>query len=234
VIWKGYFGWSIGTENYTPKPFKQGYDFNLPMVTSPIDGTMNPSIWWDDTNSYSNTNFDVGAYTTAQGATLGENGGPLIFTYLESFSEGDTLDGAVCEWNNYSQTERVISDIYHKIKFNDRAFTIGDNPTNPHGYYYNPHYGITTRVYSDYVENGNPADVDNIPNYSYFSTTVNSFIWRDLYPYGFIDTSGLGVSYPFLNGAHYPHENYFFRIIPEGTNYSEQTLTTQPITDDCE
>jgi hypothetical protein len=55
-----------------------------------------------------------------------------------------------------------------------------------------------------------------------------------LYPYGFVDSSGLGYDFPFLNGVHYPYNNYTFRIIPEGTNYTEQTIITQPITDNCE
>jgi hypothetical protein len=59
-------------------------------------------------------------------------------------------------------------------------------------------------------------------------------LWRDLYPYGFIDTSGLGVNYPFLNGKHYPYTDIIFRIIPEGTNYIEQVLVTDPLIDDCE
>jgi len=236
VLWKGYFGWTIGTDNFSPKQMKQGYEFNLPLVTDQITNISNPSNWWDDANSYSNTDFSIGAYTTTEGASLGLNGGPLIFTYVESFSSGDTLDGAVCEWNDYEQNERVISEIYHKIKYNNYVFTTGDNLTNPRGYYYKPHYSLPTRVYSDYIENGNPQDVENIPNYSYFSTTLNTFIWRDLYPYGFIDSSGLGISYPFLNGAHYPYSDYFFRIIPEGTNYIDEInqIIAQPITDDCE
>jgi hypothetical protein len=55
-----------------------------------------------------------------------------------------------------------------------------------------------------------------------------------LYSYGFIDSNNIGVNYPFLNGAHYPYTNIIFRIIPEGTNYNEQTITAEPIIDDCE
>jgi hypothetical protein len=93
---------------------------------------------------------------------------------------------------------------------------------------------ITTRVYSDYIEGGDIKNVVGIPNYAHFSTTQNEFIWRDIYSYGFIDTRGRGVDYPFLNGAHYPTSTYIFRIIPEGTNYSEQITVAQPLIDDCE
>ena len=60
------------------------------------------------------------------------------------------------------------------------------------------------------------------------------FKWKDIYTYGYIDTTGLGVNYPFLNGAHYPYGNYIFRIIPEGTDFIEQTITEEPTTDPCE
>jgi hypothetical protein len=85
-------------------------------------------------------------------------------------------------------------------------------------------------------------NIANAPDYSYFSTTYNSLIWRDIYNYGFKDNDGNGVDFPFLNGTHYPYENYIFRIIPEGTNYIESVLNNyavllgaaEPINDDCE
>jgi hypothetical protein len=98
------------------------------------------------------------------------------------------------------------------------------------------------RDFSDYIETGSIKDMAGVPDYSYFSTTYNSFIWRDLYPYGFKDNKQNGVDYPFLNGKHYPYENFIFRIIPEGTNYIQSSLNNyatlygaaQPKTDDCE
>ena len=57
---------------------------------------------------------------------------------------------------------------------------------------------------------------------------------HDIYTYGFIDESGNGVDYPFLNGTHYPSTNISFRVFPEG-NVSEDILTiADPIIDDCE
>jgi hypothetical protein len=58
----------------------------------------------------------------------------------------------------------------------------------------------------------------------------------------FKDNLKNGVDYPFLNGKHYPYENFIFRIIPEGTNYIESNLNNyatlygaaQPTKDDCE
>jgi hypothetical protein len=102
------------------------------------------------------------------------------------------------------------------------------------GYYYQPHHSLTIRVYSDYIEEVSSQQINEIPNYAYYSTTSQTFRWRDLYTYGFVDSSGLGVNYPFLNGSHYPYQNYVFRIIPEGTNYVEQTSIADPTIDNCE
>jgi hypothetical protein len=98
------------------------------------------------------------------------------------------------------------------------------------------------RVFSDYIETGDIRNTVDIPDYSYFSTTYNSFIWRDIYEYGFKDAENNGVDYPFLNGTHYPYGNFIFRIIPEGTTYKESdrhyyaTLygAAEPKTDACE
>ena len=217
AIWVGYFGWTDG--------LKQGWEFNLPL--SPANAQ--PNIWWDKTSSpssASNTGIQTSAYTT----TLGS--GP--FKYNKSLKNGDLIDGDFCEWNDYEQQERVLSKIYHKFTFNGTHFKINSViPTNPLGYYYQPHHPITLRVFSPYIEEGDTTEV-NIPNYSYYSTTVQKFIWRDLYSYGFIDSDFIGVNYPFLNGKHYPFTNIIFRIIPEGTNYNEQTIIPEPTIDDCE
>jgi hypothetical protein len=224
VMWKGYFGWTFGNNI----PFKQGWEFNIPASGT----TTAPNGWWDNNYSLSNTNFTFSTYQNFVNAI------PYNFTYVNSLSKDDIIDGDFCEWNDYEQTERVISEIYHKIKFNPNLFNINQSAqtlnSNQRGYYYKPLYPMTIKVFSDYIEEGDKRFVENIPDYAYFSTTNDKFIWRDLYPYGYVDSSGLGVNYPFLNGVHYPHENFIFRIIPEGTNYSEQTIIAEPITDPCE
>ena len=214
VIWRGYFGWTTGTK-------KQGWDFNLP-----LDSIGNPNDWWLSTNSDSNTNFNIDSYIK-QG---------FRFFYTRPLNSGDTIDGDFCEWNDYDQKERVISNLNHKFLFDGNNFTIAAPTSNnsKKGYYYKPHYSIKIRDYSPYIEEGDVKNVTGIPNYAYFSTTKNQFIWRDIYPYGYIDNDRVGVDYPFLNGSHYPFNNFIFRIIPEGTNYIEQNIISQPITDNCE
>lgn len=229
TIWKGYFGLTFGLKrnqiNYSG--LKQGYEFNLPLVNG------SPSSWWVN-NGSGETNFPMGVYNTSEGNTGGPNNGPIPFTYVESLKEGDIIEGDLCEWNDYEQKERVISKLYHKFTFNPFVFDIQDDNTNQLGYYYQPHFPLKIRDYSDYIEEGNKDEIVGIPDYAYFSPSKNKFIWRDLYTYGYIDPNGNGVNYPFLNGTHYPYDNYIFRIIPEGTNYIEQDTVAEPLIDDCE
>jgi len=73
-------------------------------------------------------------------------------------------------------------------------------------------------------------------------TIIESFFGETLYTYGFIDEVGNGVDYPFVNSAHYPYINSFFRVIPEGSQFSPiqgfslntETVVTKPIIDECE
>ena len=225
VIWKGYFGLTLGVG----QELRQGYEFNLPLV----DGK--PSVWWHKNSQESKTGFKLGSYvksTKKQGYS---------FNYVKSLKSGDVIDGDYCEWNDYEQTERTISNIFHKFTFNSTVFNtkIGKLQTNenPFGYYYQPNHKMTLKVYSDYLEDAelNPNYGLNIPDYSYFSTSENKFIWRDIYTYGFVDQNGRGVDYPFFNGKHYPTNNYVFRIIPEGSNYSGEGDTINiPLSDNCE
>jgi hypothetical protein len=239
TLWKGYFGLTLGNSG-----LKQGYEFNLPLDSA----TKKPSTWWLSTNSLSNfvnennQPYPLGTYQTPLGVL--ENGQPINFKYVLSLKEGDVVDGGIYEWNDYEQKERLISEISHKFTFNTNVFDIGcgDECFNQLGYYYQPHNKMTIRSFSDYIETGSINNMADVPDYSYFSTTYNSFIWRDLYSYGFKDNSGNGVEYPFLNGKHYPYGNFIFRIIPEGTNYIESSLhnyatlygAAEPTNDNCE
>lgn len=241
VIWKGYFGWMFGTPTNSiagpgdgPPHFygmKQGWGFNITPLTSGL-----PKDWWINSNQNSNTNFNINYYTTPLGQSLG-CAGPVNFTYVESLKEGDIIDGAFCEWNDFTLEETVLSDLYHKLTFNKCVFklvnVVGMNTNNPLGYYYKPFYPLTIRVFSEYIEDALPTVV-GVPSYATFSKVTNKFRWRDLYTYGFVDSVGVGVDYPFLNGKHYPFGNNIFRIIPEGTNYIINNTVQDPIVDGCE
>ena len=226
TIWRGYLGW---TSN-----MKQGWYFNTYLQNG------KPQTWWDQSNTNSNTNIPQSFYNT----TLG---GATKFYYNELLTTGDTMDGDYCEWNNYEQLERVVSTYQHKIKYNQNWFKLdNDLPvSNQPGYFYQPHNPIQISAFSDYVEEGSGVNVVGIPDYAYYSTLSALFRWRDKYPYGYIDTDGVGVDYPFLNGKHYPYENTIFRITPEAYNIPSDyatiglvppniTTIADPIVDECE
>ena len=221
IINKGYSGYFNSPNSGVG--IKQGWEFNLGKTTN---------SWWDSNNGDSNTNIPVSSYTLTNGVTQ-------TFYYNNDLKIGDVVDGDFCEWNDYEQIERVVSAYYQKIKYNQLVFQTSDaNDTNSPGYYYQPHHSMTIRVFSDYIETGDVGFVDEIPSWSYYSSSDQQFRWRDLYNYGFIDNLGRGVDYPFLNGAQYPYENAFFRLIPEGINYNSNLLGTgipvKPLIDGCD
>jgi hypothetical protein len=216
IINKGYSGYFNQPSNNVG--LKQGWEFNI---------TSRPNSWWSLDNLNSNTNIPVSSYTKSN----------YTFYFNTSLKNGDIVDGDFCEWNDYYQEERVISPYFHKIKYYHNVFksTSDRNPNSP-GFYYIPHNEMTIKVFSDYIESGSADDVDNIPNYAYYSSQDQQFRWRDLYTYGFIDNLGRGVNYPFLNSAQYPYSNIVFRLIPEGTNVNLTGINfpNKPFIDECE
>lgn len=225
TLWRGYFGWT--------EKLKQGWHFNTYLDQN------QPQIWWDQNNVNSNTILTQGQYNTTLGL--------YPFFYNNLLNKDDVIDGDFCEWNDFEQLERVISTYQHKITYNQNHFKL-DNTlpgTNQPGYFYQPHRSVQIRAYSDYIEEGSSQNVVGIPDYAYYSTTNALFRWRDLYPYGFIDTDGIGVDYPYLNDAHYPFLNSIFRVTPEGYNIPSDygqigavpintTAIADPIADECE
>ena len=226
IINKGYSGYFNEPTLNTNQGLKEGWGFNLSSKTNP---------WWDNTNVYSNAGIETDSYTLTSGVTK-------TFFYNKDLPIGYEIDGDFCEWNDYYQIERIISPYYQKIKFNEKVFqtVVGENAlttnTNGFGYYYRPHLPMTIKIFSDYIETYNDDNIDNLPNYAYYSNSDREFRWRDIYTYGFIDNLGRGVDYPFLNGAHYPYQNSIFRLIPDGSNFREMGLDTiiKPLIDDCE
>jgi len=103
------------------------------------------------------------------------------------------------------------------------------------GYAYEPHHEINLRVFSDYVETGDRDKVDLIPYYSFYSEYNQQWRWRDLYPYGFVDTDGNGIDNPFINGSHYPFKEIIFLQTPMKRNWNIfNDVIIAPTTDNCE
>jgi len=214
VINRGYFGY-FNPKNINNKALKVGWEFNI---------KPEPTTWWERDNPSSDVELAVSQYTKSG----------IKFYYNNFLSNGDLLDGPFCEWNNITQTETILSNVYHKFVFNSQAFNIRASQTNPLGYYYEPFHKFQLKVYSPYIEEGSLTSSDLFPNYSYYSLFDDKLLWRDLYTYGYVDDENVGVDYPFFNGRHYPYENFIFRIIPEGTNLQLINVIDDPIIDGCE
>lgn len=214
---RGYFGLFYDNDIVG---LKEGWKFNVGTGTT----------WWDKNNPDSNGSLNLLNYSKTV------NGNTYQFNYNETPNEGDVFDGDFCEWNNYTMIERVISNMYHKITYNQQIFnTQPSQTTNYYGFYYQPFHPTTIKVFSSYIEDAVATNASNVPTYSYFSESTNRFRWRDIYPYGVVDEFNNGVDYPYLNSAHYPFENIVFRLIPEGVNYNIQSfIITDPVIDDCE
>lgn len=221
IINKGYSGYF--NKPYGNSGLKQGWFFNI---------TKDPSPWWENFNSNSDTNIPTSSYTRTSGSTE-------TFYYNDVLNIGDLIDGDFCEWNDYEQAERVISPYIQKIRFNEDVFKTVEKPSNnTPGYYYTVHHPMTIKVFSSYVETGVADITENIPNYAFYSNADQLFRWREPYTVGEFDNDNRGVTYPFLNGAQYPYQSVIFRLIPEGSNYQDvldgYALGGQPIIDDCE
>jgi len=220
----GYYGWW--------NKLRRGWEFNM------LPGQTNP--WWDLTNGLAvESNLTTNYTRNVNGSTVCVNP-PDCYTFTVNLPRvsGDTLYGDWCEFNNITQRERVVSKYMNKLTYYTKGFDVSGEPTsNPNGYYYQTHYPITLKVFSDYVESADSDFVEGVPNYAFYSQSLQSWLWRDLYPLGFIDTNGDGVDYPFLNDSHYPFTNILFRLYPEGASFDINSLYSvvpEPIIDGCE
>ena len=223
IIERGYMGWfnpPATNQNGNVVGLDIGWGFNFQRN--------NVDNWWDHTSVLNKDNIPLSSYEYPAGSGQ-------YFYYNSFLSIGDVIKGDFCEYNYMEQKEYVISPLYHKYSFNPIYFLDNSPLTLPSGYAYEPHYPVPIRVFSDYLEYGNKGAVDNIPDYAWYSQYNETFIWRDIYTYGYIDADGLGVDYPFINGSHYPFNNILFLQKPiKRTNIVTTNLINEPTNDDCE
>lgn len=219
TIERGYMGWfnkPYTNQNGQPTGLEIGWNFNF--LNNSIDN------WWDKNSVVNKDNIPVNSYV-ANGQT---------FYYNDYLNVGEILKGDFCEYNYTEQKEYVLSRMSHKYSFNDTYFLNNSTSNLPSGYLYNPHNPIQIRTFSDYIEFGSKNYVDNIPGYAWYSEYENSWFWRDLYSYGYIDNDGIGVDYPFINGSHYIFTNLIFLQYPVQRNLT-LSLDINDLTDDnCE
>jgi hypothetical protein len=221
--WVGYFGWH--------NRLQRGWQLNL------TSGTTN--TWFDFSNTDAiETNSNLVYSRVDRGLN---NTPPNYFNFTVNLPKqsGDTIYGDFCEFNDSEQLERVISPYMNKFTYNQILFTtdLTTNQTNPNGYYYQVHFPVRIKTFSNYIETAAPNTVTGVPSYAYFSENQNLWLWRDLYAYGFIDEDNRGVDFPFLNEAHYPFGNITFRLFSDESSFNPTDfyqITIEPLTDPCE
>jgi len=223
MIERGYMGWfnpPAITQTGSQTGLDIGWGFNF--LKNSID------TWWDHNSTVNKDNIPLGSYEQPAGSGQ-------FFYYNDFLKIGDVIKGDFCEYNYVEQKEYVISPMYHKYSFNSNYFYDNSTVNYPSGYGYEPHTSVPIRVFSDYLEYGSKDSVDNIPVYAWYSEYNDTFIWRDIYTYGYVDGDNLGVDYPFVNGAHYPFSSILFLQKPiQRTDKVNTNLINQPINDNCE
>lgn len=221
--WVGYFGWH--------NKLQRGWQLNL------TSGSTN--TWFDYSNTDAlETNLNS-VYSRVERTLNSTTPKYFYFTVNLPRQSGDTVYGDFCEYNDSEQLERVISPYMNKFSYNQTLFTtdVSANQTNPNGYYYQVHFPIRIKTFSNYIETAAPNTVVGIPSYAYFSENQNLWLWRDLYTYGFFDEDNRGVDFPFLNEAHYPFGNITFRLFSDESSFNPTDfyqITIEPLTDSCE
>lgn len=219
IINKGYMGWFNKPYLNYNTAIEVGWDFNFKKDS--VDN------WWDKNNQYNKDQIPYGTYTL--------NG--VNFYYNRDLQVGDEIMGDICEWNDFSQEENVLSKMSHKFSFNTNIINgaMDGIAQKPLGYAYQTHYSIPIRAFSDYIETGQQGKVDDIPDYAFYSKYNKEWRWRDVYEYGYIDSDGNGVDHPFLNGRHYPFKPITFLITPiKKNNNVFNDIIFSPIIDNCE
>ena len=155
-------------------------------------------------------------------------------------NSGSTYRGAFVEYNGLELEERIISELGYSLKFNkDVMYEVGtgSGPAGPEFvksiYKYRPHNRIPIRKLSRSIRTNDA--LFTAPQYSVYSLADNTFRWRPILPIEFYDDNTNGVSYPYLNNAHYPHHNLEFIVEPILHNYTAQTINViSTFIDDCE
>ena len=100
-------------------------------------------------------------------------------------------------------------------------------------YAYTPHHRMHLRKFSNTIVDNDTFFTS--PQYCTYSQVSNEFRWRPILPIEFYEDDDNGVSYPYLNDAHYFNKNIEFTVEPVLHNYTAQTLNiVNPYEDDCE
>ena len=143
---------------------------------------------------------------------------------------GTTYRGAFVEYNPFELKERVVSEIKHSLKFNtDAMYEFAGYPNTSSSqvhvksiYNYQPHHRIPIRKLSTTISYED--SLFTTPPYATYSLSEGTFRWRPILPIDFFEDGNNGVTYPYLNDAHYPYLNIEFKIEPIMFGYSSSSI----------
>jgi hypothetical protein len=190
-------------------------------------------------NDWMDNQFTGNTETTIETRTFTGNtsGFTFIGGQVTGLTKGTILTGAFVEYNRGEIKERIISETYHKFSHrkntgdgrrlfdhlqDQSSFYSLATPSNPVGYYYQPHYRIKLRELSPYIETSKldslqPNTLIDLPENAIFDNTEKLWKWRDLYDHGFIDQEGNGTNFSFMNNSHYVIKNINFYLRNENS-----------------
>lgn len=120
--------------------------------------------------------------------------------------------GDVVEYNRFKVQETILGEVQHRFNTVNRignGNSVAQGPRQE-GYYYKAHHPIIIRNFSTYIEQGD-LQTEGIPDYAE-DLGDGRWLWRDFLDIGFNEGQDNPVNYPFLNGAHYNHQNYCFTL----------------------
>lgn len=203
--------WDAGG-NSSPAGYGWGWNFKKNGVVDPfVDNATNP-------------------VNLTQSGNLGVTPLPL---------SGSTFRGAFAEYNPFELKETIISKIGHSLKFNvNTMYKVGGAQYDHIDsiFKYNPHHRIPIRKLSNYISYNDSLFTS--PQYAVYSLSEETFRWREILPVEVYEDGVNGVSYPYLNDAHYPYYNLEFKIEAVGPALLALTSGTLTIlteyTDGCQ
>ena len=236
---------NINSDDYYDHLNRPLTDFYLTILT-----TNRNLIWdWDNGGNSSPAGYGWGWNFKKNGVVdpfINNNVHPVNLTQSGNLGvdplppSGSTFRGAFAEYNPFELKERIISDIGHSLKFNrDTMYKVGGTPGQDFIesiFKYHPHHRIPIRKFSNYISYNDSLFTS--PQYAVYSLSEETFRWREILPVEMYEDGGNGVSYPYLNDAHYPYHNLEFKIEAVGPaliRLTSETLTVlTQYTDGCQ
>ena len=233
---------NINSDDYYDHLNRPLTDFYLTILTT------NRNLMWDEGSNSSPAGYGWGwnfkkngvvdpfVDNSASPVNLTQNGNQGVNPLPVS---GSTFRGAFAEYNPFELKERIISKIGHSLKFNkDTMYEFGGTQYDSIEsiFKYNPHHRIPIRKFSNYISYNDSLFTS--PQYAVYSLSEETFRWREILPVEMYEDGGNGVSYPYLNDAHYPYHNLEFKIEAVGPALiplTSETLTVlTEYTDGCQ